>query len=674
MTEPRRPFVLVFPPLFEPELPYLSVPALAASLRAGGWPVIARDANLEAHEALLAEDFQTHCLARARAALARLEERDALAPADFARYEELVRVTTAAPETTEQIPWALDTLRDQERAFRVAESDRALRLVQRAMRLVAVAYWPAKVQYGEFQLPALAWHARGLLAAATERRQNPFPDLFERSGMLDALARVAADAVGVGLSVVDSEQLVPALSLSAGLRARLPGVKLVLGGPYLTKLVAELERSPELFDAVDAVVVGEGETPLRALLESWEGERAPAEVPNLVYRDEESGAVRVNRPFGVEDVRALPPPDFSDLPLARYWSPEPVLPLLASRGCYWARCTFCAHSYIYRRRFSTRRPDAVAADMAALAEKYGTRSFFFTDEGLPPPFVRRLAAALHERLPSALWGIEARFEKGFDRETLAAAQAAGLRLIVFGLESFNERVLEKMAKGVRREDVRRIVDDCVDLGIAVHLWAIAGFPTEELGEAMETLDFVFGHQRLTTSPDFAVGLNRFALTRHCPVELDPEAYDITVPARREDEAFLTVSRFAPGAGMSEDELDEVFFRFDLLERSLPPDIRRTGRVYHMLRRDRGAPPPVTPDEPGPVRLAVRRSRFDLVELARHRQAGDPTPLPALSRPLPSLGVDVEGDRVLLLQGGLRQSIDRALADGTRAVLRLGPGP
>ena len=140
MTEPRRPFVLVFPPLFEPELPYLSVPALAASLRAGGWPVIARDANLEAHEALLAEDFQTHCLARARAALARLEERDALAPADFARYEELVRVTTAAPETTEQIPWALDTLRDQERAFRVAESDRALRLVQRAMRLVAVAY------------------------------------------------------------------------------------------------------------------------------------------------------------------------------------------------------------------------------------------------------------------------------------------------------------------------------------------------------------------------------------------------------------------------------------------------------------------------------------------------------------------------------------------------------
>ena len=581
-----------------------------------------------------------------------------------------MRLTTAAPETTEQLPDALATLRDPEGAFDVMGSDRALRLVQRAFALVSAAYTPARLQYGEFQITDLEWHARGLLDAAVDAERNPFPHLFADSGLLDTLAADAAGAVGLGLSVVDSEQLVPALSLAAALRERLPELRVVLGGPYLTKLVAELETSPELFDLVDAVVIGEGETPLNALVDAWSlPEPDLSEVPNLVYRV--GGEVRANRPFGVEDVRELPTPDFSDLDLDRYWSPEPVLPLLASRGCYWARCTFCAHSYIYRRRYATQRPADVAARMAALHEAHGVRSFFFADEGLAPPFVRRLSAALSEQLPEALWGIEARFEKGFDREILEAAHAAGLRLVIFGLESYNERVLDKMAKGVRRQDIDRIVDDCIDLGIAVHAWTIAGFPTETLTEAMETLNFVFGHPRLTTSRDFAVGLNRFALTRHCPVELDPEAFDIAVPERRPDEAFLTVSRFAPRSGMSDAELDEVFVRFDLLERSLPPDIRRTGRVFHMLRRDRPSPPAVEPPGPGPVRLAVRRSRFDLVALAERRSAGDETPLPALPTPLPTLGVDVEGDRTLLLRGKLQAAIDGALSDGTRAVLRLG---
>ncbi len=668
----QRSALLVFPPVFEPELPYLAPAALSAALRRAGRETAVVDLNLLAHEALLGLPFQTHCRDRVRAALRLLEAEPQLAPADFARYETLVRVDAAGLLAAEAMPAALDQLRSGA-AFAPATFDAAMRTVLRGFALVSAAYPPTQLTLGGFDWPGLAWNAAGVLAAAADAATNPFVDLYETSGLLDDLAEKAAGRLAVGVSVVDSEQLVPALTLCAGLRRRLPETHLVLGGPYLTKLVPELEATPEWFDVVDAVVAGEGETALLALLDAYEGAGQLARVPNLLYRAGGPGTpVRVNRPFSVENVRSLAAPDFGGLPLERYWSPEPVLPLLASRGCYWGRCTFCAHSYIYRRRFSADTPARVAEHMAALHARHGVRAFFFADEGLSAPFVRRLSAALRDTLPEARWGMEARFEPGFDEETLRAAHAAGLRLVVFGLESANARVLARMRKGIVRDHVERIVDTCVELGIAVHLWLIAGFPTETQAEALETLEFVFGHEGWLRSPDFSVGLNRFTLTRHCPVERHPDDYGVRLMPARPGEALQTFRRFESTQGMSEAELDEVFVRFDWLERSLPPDVRRTGRVYHLLRRAAGVAAGEAPadDAAGTTRLAVRRCRFDLGDVRARRAAGDATPVPALGRPEPSVAADLAADRLLILRGALRERLDRALGDAHHGVFRL----
>ena len=45
--------VLLFPPLAEPSLPYLSLPSLTAVLRRAGHEVIQRDLNLEFFDELL---------------------------------------------------------------------------------------------------------------------------------------------------------------------------------------------------------------------------------------------------------------------------------------------------------------------------------------------------------------------------------------------------------------------------------------------------------------------------------------------------------------------------------------------------------------------------------------------------------------------------------------------
>ena len=89
-----------------------------------------------------------------------------------------------------------------------------------------------------------------------------------------------------------------------------------------------------------------------------------------------------------------------------------------------------------------------------------------------------------------------RFEKNLTRELLGQMRDAGCLKIVFGLESFNQRIMDFMKKGIKQDSVRRIAEDCVDLGIAVHCYVIVGFPTEKEEEALETMNFVVENTKL----------------------------------------------------------------------------------------------------------------------------------------------------------------------------------
>ena len=124
------------------------------------------------------------------------------------------------------------------------------------------------------------------------------------------------------------------------------------------------------------------------------------------------------------------------------------------------------------------------------------RRFFFTDECFALSPTKRLCQQIIDKKLDIKWTCEMRFEKHLTRELLASMRDAGCLKIVFGLESFNQRVMDFMKKGIKQEWVRRIADDCVDLGIAVHCYIIVGFPTEKEEEARETMNFIVENKRL----------------------------------------------------------------------------------------------------------------------------------------------------------------------------------
>jgi radical SAM superfamily enzyme YgiQ (UPF0313 family) len=89
-------------------------------------------------------------------------------------------------------------------------------------------------------------------------------------------------------------------------------------------------------------------------------------------------------------------PDFDGLPPDRYLAPVRILPISASRGCYWGRCAFCNVRYGELCHFSERRADQVAEEMIALSVKYDTRHFSLAGQALSPRMLRHLSARLIE--------------------------------------------------------------------------------------------------------------------------------------------------------------------------------------------------------------------------------------------------------------------------------------
>jgi hypothetical protein len=191
------------------------------------------------------------------------------------------------------------------------------------------------LRLGDLLSPVMSAQAR---RAALGQKLDPRLERFFTE-LLAPLTEFAPDAVG--LSALFSQQLPFALGLARRLKDR--GAATLLGGATLSVMPRPegLLLNP-LGAGLDCLIVGEGEAGLTA----WLAGAAPADTPGLVWR--EGASTRATPPGMVEDLAALPAPDFSGLDPAAYHSPAPVLPYLGARGCFWQRCAFCTHRQIGR--------------------------------------------------------------------------------------------------------------------------------------------------------------------------------------------------------------------------------------------------------------------------------------------------------------------------------------
>lgn len=429
----------------------------------------------------------------------------------------------------------------------------------------------------------------------------PVPALAARF-FEDLLAPVQAFEPDLaGFSILFSQQLFFALALAKFFKDR-GGPKIALGGATFSVMpdpgrllgaipvsVNDGQGTVDTGRLVDYLVVGEGEEGVKALVESA---LCPNEqVPGLVYRKE--GKIIGIPARGVFDLDALPLPDFSDTPPGRYHSPTPVLPYLSSRGCPWRRCAFCTHQKTYLH-YREEHAAVAAGKISRLQERYGASHFCLVDEMLAP---RRLDAIAQELMRK---NVRVRFSayarpSGFSPPVFETAHRAGLRLLLWGVESASQRVLDLMGKGTKAQEVESILHAARKAGIWNMLFVLLGFPTETKAEWLSTLDF------LDSCRESIHGLSRsrFILLEGSKVFLNPGRYGITrIMDRPQRDPVSVAYDYEVGEGLSVEE-SSVLFRESLARLSGAGRSPWFGqfREHMLLYACRQAPGPVNSNPP-----------------------------------------------------------------------------
>ncbi len=546
--------LLIFPAQWYPTQPYLSTPYLTAYLRSKGWEVAQRDFNIESYDDSLSPD-------RLQKAVQKMERRREAIRANKSfsfKEKSLLDVLSTGIRLSgpilDQIEEAKSVLRTPERFFDFQAYQQADLIIKSALKLISDAYAPSIFSLSTFESGTRAEESISKAQKMTrDRETNPFIELYEE--VLLPTERWE-DYDVVGLSIVGISQILPGLTLARMLKEKYNHLHIVLGGPIFSVNATQLPGHPEFFDDFcHSIITFEGEEPLHRLLTALKEGRPRAEVPNLIYA--EDGEVVLNRERVELRFEDMPAPTFEGLPMERYFSPVPILPVLQSRGCYWGKCTFCDHGAGYIDQYRAKHADRIIEELAELKAKYKAKHFLFTDESFPPALFKKLPPMMIEADLDIFWTTLIRFESSLiDPELWEIAAQSGCRSLYFGLESANERIIQLVKKDTKIDVAIKNLKEAKRVGIWSHVMGFFGFPSETQAEAEDTRRFLIDHHDLIHS----VEMYFFVLYKHAPVWDMMEETRIQVQENPDHDLALDYY-YTPESGLTIPEAMERYQNF-----------------------------------------------------------------------------------------------------------------
>lgn len=510
--------ILLFPPAADPSQPYLSLPSLTAFLKQHGYSVIQRDVNIEAYETLLTGERLYQSYQRIYTVFSQLEQKDHLTYSEQKKYKSLALALLGAFDIIQNIDEAKEVMRNKKDFYDASKYAHHRVIIKRGLDLISAEYYPTKWKLRDYTMGYLPTSTDDILQAIHDEDENLFLPFFKTQVAPSILAQQPSL---VGISIAFYCQLIPGLTLAYLIKQANPEVHITIGGGLMCFLAEPLRHNDRLFSIVDSFIVFEGEKALLELVKCLEAGTSLADVPNLIYA--EDGKIQANEITQIEDVNSLPPPNFDGLPLESYLSPELVLPLLSTRGCYWAKCAFCSHHHIYHRHYRPRKPHLVLEDIRHLKERYQARSFYFVDEAITPQNLRTLSQLILENGLTIRWFSEARLEPSITPELAQLMAQAGCRMLLFGLESGSQRILDLMDKGIKVENISSVIQNCHRAHISVMLMFFFGFPSETQKEAQATVDLILANKDAIN----VVAYTSFVLACYADVCRFPEQFGVT---------------------------------------------------------------------------------------------------------------------------------------------------
>lgn len=294
------------------------------------------------------------------------------------------------------------------------------------------------------------------------------------------LIRELDGAVCLGVTVLTGAPIHDALAASQAAKAAYPDLVIIWGGWHPSLFAEQCLRE----NAIDAVVVGQGEETFRELVERAANHESFDHVRGVVHRGILPDAPPVIQPpRALADLNQLPASNYDLIQVEKFFELKKrrQFDYISSQGCRF-RCTFCADPYVYKRGWYGLEPAHIAQELEYWWHQHHFNDVGFQDETF---FTNRdrVAAIADEFLSLNLkftWMATMRADQGsrFDESLLRLAQHAGLRRVMIGVESGSQQMLNWMKKDIKLEQVFDSAEKLKRAGIGAIFNVIVGFPNE----------------------------------------------------------------------------------------------------------------------------------------------------------------------------------------------------
>jgi len=292
----------------------------------------------------------------------------------------------------------------------------------------------------------------------------------------------------IGISVIFKNQVLPGFFIAKVLKELFPKTHITMGGPYISLHFRELSN-PNIFKIVDSFILDEGEIPLETLYKILKnGKSNYKEVPNLIWFNGKK--IVKNKICPTLPLNSLTKPYYEVLPFKEYKkSGKVVFSLRLSKGCFWRRCSFCRTTMYFCKDYYQPDFNSVFDVIYEIYKKYKPDCFLFSDEAVHPDLLKFISKNIIKYKLNFKWFTHTRFHPKLNRELFSLMKDANCEHITLGMESYSNRILRLMKKGINTQLIDRVITENNGI-INLKVYMIIGFPTETEEEAINSFNYV----------------------------------------------------------------------------------------------------------------------------------------------------------------------------------------
>lgn len=364
---------------------------------------------------------------------------------------------------------------------------------------------PFKAEYGKFsresRSPSIGhsgvlYYPLWLIYAACVAEKNGFEVAFldapaRQMNAQQTLEQVAREAADARLFVFDTStpSIYSDVAFAGEIKKRYPDAFTLLVGTHPS---AEPRETMEISELVDGLARHEYDYIVRDTALALRDGKDLAGVAGLTYRQ---GGEILNNPDAehITDLDEIPyAAEFirRRLCVTDYVFPAaafPAIQIFTGRGCP-ARCNFCVYPQtLHGHRYRLRSPENVIGEIAYILEHLPqVKEIVFEDDTFTIHKERvteicnlMIQRGFHKRIR---WLCNARVN--LDYETMRLMKKAGCHLIIPGIESVNQQILQNIHKGTTVPQIEAYIANARRAGLMVHACYMVG----NQGETRQTME------------------------------------------------------------------------------------------------------------------------------------------------------------------------------------------